>query len=1177
MSKVCEKCGSLYDETAGPCPNCGKSFSLNKAEYKDSEKLGGSGNFQKEIYVPAKKNIFFSRILPIILCLLLILGIIFGIIFGMKSCSGDVKSKGYLYTPKKEFLKTDEDTGIMYMNNIVILFLKEGTQKKEAERIADSLNGKIVGELPVIDQYQIEIPEHTLSELQDICLNLEKEDCVVKATYDAALYLAEDAVTPNDPWPSMGMLSEDWNESNPSGNNWWLEAIHAPSAWEYNDQVSTAKVGVIDDGFDLSHDDLKNVIKSHDSHNDATDHGSHVAGIIGAEANNNKGITGILWDCEIHARDWMLNDEQNEDYYLQTGEVWNTTSAILGNTVMLIEEGSKVVNLSIGCSASIYDSSLPQSTVDVWGEQSSTYLAQLLARDHDFVVVQSAGNGNAYGESVDTIYNGLFCSITEDNCFTTSNVTARDIIDRVIVVGAAKNDGNNKFSQFYWSNAGDRVDICAPGSVYSTVPGGSGGMYAEMQGTSMAAPVVTAVSAFAWSANESLTGAQIKEIVCDDANTRFDVEDNTSYDHPLINTYRMVDAELAVKAALKSSGAAPKTSEPPDDDVVDYSDVIKQYRHAIKNDFYEHGGNGAKNYLSTTLLYDAIDAIHDNEEVHVYYALYDINRDGISECVIGAEGENFVQYDLFTYDGDEPVELFSVDNYGGNAIFEIYDNGVVHVINDSLATVHTYYELKSNATNLYDLGSAIEEFGEDNDEYEQLKSLYETNEIQLDWEEIDYKTPPRVTSDDRDIVLVLDVSGSMEGEPIEETKKSAIKFIDTIFNGNLDASIGIVTYDDNASMAADFSDDQYYLEETVEFAEGGGGTDIEEALELASDMLSGSRAKQQTIVLMSDGVPNYGKRGDDLVDFADTIKDDDIYIYTLGFFSNLGNDKAEAQELMERLASVGCHYEVEDSDDLIFFFGDIADQLNGEKYIYIRVACPVDVTIEHNGEILSSDDYSLNTRTSFGSLTFEENKNSSSPDDKIKVIRLKEGPDYNVSIVGTGDGMMNYTIGFMDDEGKYSDMREFKDIAINDVTVIDTVAKRADKTTLKVDNDGDNKYELTYEAGENGIGKLKKSYTIWIIIGVVAFIILAGVITLVIILIVKSGKKRPRGGGYSGGDSLNGGGYSGGLNGGGYSGGLNGGGYSGGLNDSLNGGSNGGLNGGLNSGGSSGGNKDSFL
>lgn len=346
------------------------------------------------------------------------------------------------------------------------------------------------------------------------------------------------------------------------------------------------------------------------------------------------------------------------------------------------------------------------------------------------------------------------------------------------------------------------------------------------------------------------------------------------------------------------------------------------------------------------------------------------------------------------------------------------------------------------------------------------------------------------TSDGRDIVLVLDTSGSMSGTPIEETRKASVNFIDTILQE--DASIGIVTYEDSANMLSDFSMDRNALESVVSGIDSGGSTNIEAGLQMARDMLEYSNAEKKIIVLMSDGVPNMGKQGEELISYADEIKAEGTYIYTLGFFESLG-DKASAQALMEGIASEGCHYEVDSADNLVFFFGDIADQINGTKYIYIRIACPVDVTVSYNGETLDSDEENLSTRTSFGSLTFEEYEDETSGDDaedRIKVLRLKEGTDYDIEINGTGRGKMDYTIGFMDETGEYSDLRKFRNIAITSRTKIDTVATVSNSTVLNVDEDGDGKYDLKYKAGENEFGELVDyTYVIYIAAGAVALLI----------------------------------------------------------------------------------------
>lgn len=392
--------------------------------------------------------------------------------------------------------------------------------------------------------------------------------------------------------------------------------------------------------------------------------------------------------------------------------------------------------------------------------------------------------------------------------------------------------------------------------------------------------------------------------------------------------------------------------------------------------------------------------------------------------------------------------------------------------------------------------------------------ICEWGEYSVENSEIPVTTPTHITSSERDIVLVLDTSGSMSGTPLDETKKAATSFVDTILEE--DASIGIVSYDNVAEMKSDFSNSENYLDSVISELRADGSTNMEAGLRTADQMLSQSSAKKKIIVLMSDGEPNEGLTDDALVSYADELKEKGTYIYTLGFFESV-NEKTVPQTLMEKIASDGCHYEVSDADSLVFFFGDIADQINGQRYIYVRIACPVDVSVTSNGETLDSSQIGLNTRTSFGSLTFEESdtqevdsilaqesSSEESEDDKVKILRLKEGEDYNINIAGTGKGKMNYSIGFMDENGEYADFRRFKNIKITKNTQINTVANVSDESILNVDEDGDGKYDIIYKAEANGYGKIVDySYVIYIVIGAVSVITL-----FVIVLIIRSKIKK---------------------------------------------------------------------
>ena len=95
---------------------------------------------------------------------------------------------------------------------------------------------------------------------------------------------------------------------------------------------------------------------------------------------------------------------------------------------------------------------------------------------------------------------------------------------------------------------------------------------------------------------------------------------------------------------------------------------------------------------------------------------------------------------------------------------------------------------------------------------------------------------------------------------------------------------------------------------------------------------------------------------------------------------------------------------------------------------------------------------------------------------------------------------MDYTIGFMDEDGEYSDMRKFRNIKITKRTVIDTVASNKSTTVLKVDEDGDGKYDLQYKAKENGRGKVvETNYTLLILGGISLIAVIAIARSIVVI------------------------------------------------------------------------------
>lgn len=1125
MAKFCGKCGAKLDERTGKCPNCEKeiiseiSQSDNSidADNKPAGKTNGNSATNKElskkevkaakrtekkaIKKAKKRKHIFLRIIAIFLFFAIFTSGVSGVlayfdivdipvlsklmdIVGITNdtLSYESQSSESCYIPNEEnIIYENEDKSFGYVNNMILVFFSSEATETQITETVTSVEGKIVGKIEGINQYQIQVTSTTRENLEKSCEQLLKYNWVKNAIVDYVV-TATTNETPNDPWKDtfQGAFGVDWSENEPSGTNWWFEATKILSAWEYSDYFSDIKVGVVDNGYDTGHEDLNITVLNNDVNN-YENHGTHVAGVIGATVNNNKGISGILKDVSLYGVDCYSTSKQENNNI--------TVSSLYDGINLCIQNDCKVINMSSGIKYTDKDETKNVSyEMSKYAANCIVYLLDSYGKD--FLVVQSAGNGDDWGKGVNAKdYNGWFSGIDEDlvqelfdeykqkGVTTEHQITVQDVMDSFMVVAAVdekQKKGEYQLSSF--SNYGETVTVCAPGvNVFSTIKsGGINGSYGYMDGTSMAAPIVSGITALVWSVDQEMSSGDVKQIITETTTQK--VLSRRKND---TGTYYMIDAKSAVEKAVEKFETKSEQSQSKgqfdNSDLLDGAVMFNNHWYCVILDDSVTDWGSAQQYCMNHNGYLAtITSQEENEFIYnyltsgsgfdsAYFGLTDKNIEGVWEWSNGEE----VTYT--NWHRNEPNGENSNEDYG--MFYYKYPEG-------------TWNDGDFDNRTINDAMVFICEWGE----YQASSNIS--------------AEPIRTTSDERDIVLVLDTSGSMSGTPVEEVKKASTKFVSTILKE--DASIGIVTYASSANMSSDFSVNESQLQDTVNNISSGGGTNIESGLQKAEEMLESSNAKKQIIVLMSDGAPGSGKVGDELIAYADAIKDQGVYIYTLGFFGSIGDTKSSAQILMEELASDGCHYEVANAEDLVFFFGDIADQINGQKYIYVRIACPVDVTVTHDGETLCSVEDELCTRTNFGSITFEENaeETDEGEDNRIKVLRLNEGTDYDIRIEGNGRGHMDYTIGFMDENGEYSDLREFENIKITQRTIIETVAANSGSTILNVDEDGDGKFDLRYRATENGRGEVVDyTYFVYAIIILVLFL-------LVVIIIVKIKKTK---------------------------------------------------------------------
>lgn len=268
---------------------------------------------------------------------------------------------------------------------------------------------------------------------------------------------------------------------------WALPKIGVPQAWQFVKAPQELIVAVVDSGVDYNHPDLKGQIINgkdfmaeeatgpngegspdvvDDDPRDQLGHGTHVAGIIAALADNQMGVAGIAPMVKV------LNIKALNQ------EGWGSAFAIAQGITSAADQGARIINLSLG-----------------GGEPSKPIeLAVKYAQSKGALIVAAAGNS-----------------------FTHTGFPAN--LPGVLAVGAT--DSEDWLADF--TNHDKRIDVMAPGvDIMSTTPTFMTNammqnkidlFYSSMSGTSMACPMVAAQAALLLSVNPSLSAEQLKDLI----------------------------------------------------------------------------------------------------------------------------------------------------------------------------------------------------------------------------------------------------------------------------------------------------------------------------------------------------------------------------------------------------------------------------------------------------------------------------------------------------------------------------------------------------------------------------------------------------------------------------------------------------------------------------------------
>lgn len=257
-------------------------------------------------------------------------------------------------------------------------------------------------------------------------------------------------------------VASSYNRGSSSEESQWnIQSTNVAQAWKKGLTGKGVKIAVVDTGvspqLDLNVSGGVSTVDYTSSYLDDNGHGTHVAGIIGAERNG-KGIAGVAPDAEIYAVKAMGKDGSGNLQDILEGIDW------------AISRNVDIINLSIG------------TTVE------SQALHDLIKKAYQkgILVVASSGNTGTYDGAGNT-------------------VTYPAKWDEVIAVSAV--DKNLNRANF--SATGEQIEFSAPGvDIISTYKNGG---YAISSGTSQAAPHVSGMLALLKQKNPSMKKEDLRK------------------------------------------------------------------------------------------------------------------------------------------------------------------------------------------------------------------------------------------------------------------------------------------------------------------------------------------------------------------------------------------------------------------------------------------------------------------------------------------------------------------------------------------------------------------------------------------------------------------------------------------------------------------------------------------
>jgi thermitase len=377
-----------------------------------------------------------------------------------------------------------------YVPGEILIGFQPDVSLCQIQAIVTNIGGQIIGEIDLPD---VKIRRVKLSSTTQSAMDATVNSLKTNQTYQDKIKYVE----PNIIQRAFGdrtagyagilsqssdpLLWDQWGYYD-IGANW----LNAPTT------TTAPIIAIIDTGVDCTHPDLSGkVIKGYDYVNADTDpmddysHGTHVAGIAAAKANNAFGIAGVSCNSKILAVK-VLNSQG-----------WGTAFDISKGIIYAADyAGVKVLNMSLGGDYS--------ST-----EESAVYYAVNTKKK---LLVAAAGNGDSNTQ----IYPAGFAAPNP------AHPEYGSFPGKVLAVAAHDTDHCRAiYGGGQASNYGTWVSITAPGvGILSTVPNSMGtGGFDSWSGTSMASPFVAGAAAAAWVKYPTYKNTDIASLITTNTDT----------------------------------------------------------------------------------------------------------------------------------------------------------------------------------------------------------------------------------------------------------------------------------------------------------------------------------------------------------------------------------------------------------------------------------------------------------------------------------------------------------------------------------------------------------------------------------------------------------------------------------------------------------------------------------